>query len=793
MKKFIHTQKSLTALFLCIFAAVMLTFTGWACAEDAAAEPDDAAVFEGFEGFEDAEIPQLEEAEAPETRADKPATSGSFVLPGFTRKTDDAETLPAAEPEISRATLEEVIPAHALMIARSAPLDTLNQRGRYFFAQLGLGAAGPLDWIRLSAYGKAAAQVDMKGQAAVVYVPYGNLMVSVVILPVRDYRNFVLALGANPETLPDPLLEGYVSVVKLPAGYHVFQKKGYAFVVEPAPRDVLLGLWKAEAYAETYALTPCAMENSHISLELTENGIQHLLALGKIALSDFAPVFSEAMKSLEIPDPELEMAEEYYDRADIAIQWMEQNLAGVRLDVNIHKDTLLTSVTLQPQPDSPLMAQVRDTTGPLVCTTLDMDYFLKIVPDFPSPVAGQADITADVAAKLDAPFHRVRHVEFSLAPPDPDELLAEHWCFFLEVDDAQAFVTELILPKAQMIGGYIGSSALGDMGARIGENLASTRAARQSRRFASNRPVRGRLADPQAAAQRGGEIGAKIGNLIGRAAGEKEGMKVYDFDGYPLYVSDLVVYAREMKKMRAEQAGDYAHRGLDGDWRLINVIQRGVVGLQTGDLQNGFADILGQFMTREATGGPDPLIARQNLVLILDDKHILIVPGNEEMLRAAKDNWETVRDLYLNMLNQEALPPTPADFSILRPAPETQPTGGKIIPAAFETPAAETTRRVEWYDSWDAIREEVVNPEINIVRTTVRADWVQLQFLGDVIRESYAPALPQLFSSRLPEDTPPALAVSTVTDEHVNIFFSTPHELAKNFLQIYLKKMTEEE
>ncbi len=787
------------------FTAAAVFFTAHSLHAEESAEPV-ADEMEVFAGFEDADTPRTEvqetvtepvAAKTPKDAKKSPGAGknpGTLVIPGFSRKKDGA-ALPAVESEIPRVALEEMIPDHALLIVRTTALEVLNQRGRYLFAQLGLGNVGPLEWIQLSAYGRAAAHVDMKGQAAVVYVPYGNLMARVIILPVRDYKKFVFALGENPEKFPEPMRAGYVSVVQLPEKHQVFEKNGYAFVVEPVSKETMLQLWQAKSYAQTHPATPCAMKNSHLSLELTSAGIQHLLDLGKIALEDFSPVFSEAMKSLKIPDPELDMAEGYYDRAHVAIRWMEQNLAGVRVDMCVKKDTTLTSVTLQPKPNSPLMVQVRDTTGPLVNTTLETGNFLKIVPDVPAPFAGQADITQSVAAKLEAPFDRVRHVEFSLALPGQGELLAEQWCFFLEVDDAQAFVTELILPKAELVGSYIGASALGDLGAKIAENLANGRSARQSRRAANNRPVRLPLADPQAAAQRGGEIGSRIGEKIGRNAGANEGMKVYDFDGYSLYISDLELYAREMKKMRAEQAGDFSHRGFDGDFRLTTLLQRGVIGLQTGDLQNGFQDVLAQFMNREATGGPDPLLAKRNLVLLLDGNHILIVPGNENVLRAAKNNWERVRAQYIP---ESEAPLPPGNTPQPAPRPSAVPTGiphsengtpGKFVPVAFQKPGSVTGVHPDWRDEWNAICEEVASPEKNIVRTALRLDGVRIQFLCDIIRANYAPELPHPLPSPLASDTPSTLAVTTVSGQNGHFFSATPHALSKNLLQVYLKMM----
>ena len=738
-----------------------------------------------------------QKAEKPSVEKPKKKNSGvSLTIPGIfppqNAGKDAAEEAP--EENIPHARLEDVIPECALLIVRTPSLETLMEREKYFFAQLGFGTFSPTDWLKFSPYGKCLPHVDMKHPAAVVYVPYGNLPARMVFIPVKNYRKFAGSLGANLENLPDPVREGFVSVLQNPPNHLVYLKGGYAVLVEPVPAEMMRYLWNVPAFSRRQAFTPSGMKNPHLSVEFTREGILHGVELAKIALGDFAPVFSETMKSLDIPDPELELAEVYFDYAVDAVQWMEENLAGVRVDLCVKKETVLHSATFSPLPDSRFMTQVRDTTGPTVSTTLEMNRFLKIVPDLSSPFAGQVDMTQDVASRLEAPFHRVRHVEYSFILPGRDEFLAQRWCFFLEVDDSEAFIKELIIPKAQMVGSHVASSAMGDIGAKVAENFAKVRQDRQGRRIIQNRPLLLKPADPNAAATRGEEIGMKIGNLIGKIAGEKEGMKTYDFDGYSLYISDLELYAREMKKIRAEQAGDFSHRpGISDNFRMSHLIQRTVLGLQRGDLQQAFGDVIQQYLDAEAFGEDAPLLASRNLVLVLDATHLLIVPGNEDVLRMAKDNWEKVRNLYYS---EESLPAPPAGHTPLPRGKNSYTDGNRsgIIPAAF-SPVLMTAvmmapgKHFSWQDSWDAIRKDVLEPENHLLRTATRVDAAGSQRLSDVVRKYYLPQMPQFFSHQLPDDTPPTLTISTVAGDHGFFYMSFPHELSKNLMDMYLKMM----
>ncbi|MDO4550706.1 MAG: hypothetical protein Q4C96_05590 [Planctomycetia bacterium] len=756
-------------------------------------------------------LTELQKVETPSLKASPSKKSDrgfrfSDFLPGG--KEDSSKRIPSESlSNIPHAKIEDVIPEHALLIFRTPSLNLLNDRGRHLLSRLGLGMFAPMDWLKLTPYAKCLPYVDMKRQSAIIYVPYGNLPARVLIIPVKDYKNFIRTLGANMENLPNPLREGYVSVLSAPANHLVYLKGGYAILVEPVSKEMIQYLWSAQPFSARHTFTLSGMKHSHLSLEITRGGILHLTELAKIVLGDFAPVFSEAMKSLNIPDPELDLAEGYFNRALKAVHWMESNLASIRLDASIQKDTTLMSLTLSPQPNSRLLSQVRDSSGPLISTTLEMEHFLKIVPDISTSLAGQVDVTKDVASQLQAPFNRVRHVEYSFILPEPNDLLAERWCFFLEVDDAAAFVQELIIPKAQMIGSHIGAAAVGDIGAKIAENLALGRQERQTRRALRNRPVLLRPADPQRAAAVGGELGAKLGALIGKSAGEKEGMKEYSFDGYPLYISDLELYAREMKKIQAEQEGDFSHRpAVPENLRLINLIQRSVVGLQTGDLQRSFGGIIQQFMDTEAAGAPPILLARRNLVLILDPHHILIVPGDETILRMAKDNWEKIRHLYAP---PQPLPPPPepphnygipsglsaSEFMYPFRSPEFMPyTLPFLLTGTINAKNVSSAEHFfTWQDSWNAIRKEVPSPENMILRTAFCFDGVNFQQTCNYIRQNYAPALPHPFPTPLPPDSPPALTISTVAHENAFLYISVPHVLSKNFLNMYVEAMKQKQ
>ncbi|MDO4582643.1 MAG: hypothetical protein Q4D62_00935 [Planctomycetia bacterium] len=662
-----------------------------------------------------------------------------------------------------RYRVEEVIPEFALMIVRVSSVEDFNARGKMLLEQVGMGSFGPLDWLKLSSYGKAVSLVDRKRQAAVVYIPVGAVPRMMMILPVRNYRNFAASLGVDVSALGETIPDGTISEVRYPAGYTIYPHKGYAVLSEPLPREVLEQLWQSASFREKGYFTPSGMKHPHVSLEITPLGIQHFVALGNAALSDFAPVFSEAMKSLEIEDPELNFAENYFDRATRLVNWVNGNVQSLRLDWHIAQETTLTSATVFPRADSPLHAQIQDPRSPMVPVTLDREAFLKVVPDIPSPLSGQLDVSEKASASLQPPYHRIRHVEYTFALPATNELLAESWCFFLEVNDSEAFVREMIVPNAQLIGSHIGSEKAAELGAKILGNMAVRR---QQRQLGRRRPPLN-PADPESAARTGEKIGAMLGGLIGKSQGEKEGMKTVDFEGYPLYISDLVFFTEQMRKIRAAQAGEVPPKEplvLTGEFTILKLLGGSISGLLDGDINVDF-----QEMFPGEQGPPKPLLARQNFILVLSPHHLLIVPGNEDVLRRAKNNWERVRTLFL--------PPPPDENGEIPPVP--------LPPREWY---AQTMPDTTWHQLWETIYQDVVHPEQHLLRSATQVDVAKGQLMANYLRQYYIPQLPQPQLNPLPLETPPLLSISTTSNHAAYFYTGIPNEVIRNVTSAYFKK-----
>lgn len=693
---------------------------------------------------------------------EKEKSSGKKVSSGKRQKKKATSNTPL--PIMPRYRVEEVIPEYALMIVRVSSVEDFNERGKLLLGQLGMGSFGPLDWLKLSLYGKAASLVERKRQAAVVYIPAGAIPRMMMILPVKNYRDFAAALGADVSSLGETIPDGTLSELKLPAGYRMYPHKGYAVLVEPLPQTVLEKVWQAASFREKGYFTPSGIKNPHVSLEITPLGIQHFVALGNAALSDFAPVFSETMKSLKMEDPELNFAEDYFQRATRLVEWVNGNVQSLRLDWHIAKETTLASATIFPRADSPLYAQIRDPRSPMVPVTLDREAFLKVVPDIPSPLAGQLDVSEEASVSLPPPYHRIRHVEYTFSLPATNELLAESWCFFLEVNDSEAFVREMIVPNAQLIGSHIGSEKAAELGAKILGNMAVRR---QQRQLGRRRPPVN-PADPEAAARTGEKIGAMLGGLIGKSQGEKEGMKTVDFEGYPLYISDLVFFTEQMQKIRAAQAGELPPKEplvLTGEFTILKLLGGSISGLLDGDINVDFQEM---FPNEQAPA--KPLLARQNFILVLSPHHLLIVPGNEDVLRMAKNNWERVRTLFL--------PPPPDENGEVPPVPPLPPAGWY----------AQTMPDTSWRQLWETIYQNVIHPEQHLLRSATQVDVSKGQWMANYLRQYYIPQLPQPQLDPLPLDTPAILSISTTSHQAAYFYTGLPNEMIKNVVNAYFKK-----
>lgn len=643
----------------------------------------------------------------------------------------------APDEPVPTTPLESALPDDALMILRTAPIGRLNKSFGYLLGQVGLGELAPLDWLKISPYGKAAAAADVKRSLGAVWYAESESAAPVPILyvPFRSYGRFVESLGGKSDAAE-------IQILQKPRGWLCAERNGFALLTDGKNRFALERALAAKPFPGD-RFTPPALIEPDISLEVTTPGLSQLNRLGVSAAESFFPLLASAAGAMNQPAfQRRSLPDRVYNYLANFQNETGRNLRSIRLDVVIANDALLTAASLGPRPGSELERQVRDKGGAFIPTSLDVG-FLKILPDVRSAFCGQTDISPDIAARFDPPFDRLRHVEYTFPLPSDGRLLAESWGFFLEVDDTDAFIRELVVPKAQLIGSHIGSERLGEIGAKILGNMATRRQAR------GRRPL---LGSPEEAAARGGEIGARIGGEIGGTLGEQMAMTTRDFEGYPLLVSDLELYTKQMREINALANGEKTRPPiiLNGEPTLRILLGQILSGLESGSLegiiQNRLTSAAGNLTLEDET----PLLASTNFFLTLDSTHLLVVPGDENMLRAAKNNWETrQRDPSASL---------GADGAVWRP-------------------------------TWDLICDEMDNPSGQLLRGVTRFDAAEAQRLADFVRQFYAPGLPKPFDEQFASELPPILSVSTVSENAAILYSAVPNPLCAAAVRVYLEKM----
>lgn len=714
--------------FLPLFAALALALAGTVVADDDFFAPESAAP-EVVESLAAASESASKTAESVQESA-PPAAETEAVPPSVPA----SDTSAAAD----AVPLDRLIPSDALLIFRTVRLARLNEKLRYLFERAGWGKLAPSDWLKLASFGKGVDAVDFNRSAAIVYLPLPSpdVLASAVFLPVNDFAAFAAALGAD--SVP---AEGAPVELKKVPGWSAFSLKGYAVLYESQHGDFPVRIASSEPFpVDRY--TPSGLKQPDFTLETTERGVRVFANLAHKAANDFLPLVRKALAGMDVLEGDAGGPFDISSRTDEILRRIGTNLRSARFDGMIGRDGLVSATVLRPYPETPLARQIDDKGGPSIPTSLDGPDFLKIVPDRRAPLAGQVDLSPESAANLEQPFDRIRHIEYSFALPQEGELLAESWCFFLEVDDSEAFVNELIVPKAQLIGGHIGSEKLGELGAKILGNLATRRQAR------GYRPL---LGSPEEAAAIGEELGANLGGSIGASVGEQEAMKIYDFDGQKLLISDLALYTQKMKEIRARERGERTRPPilLDGEPTLRLLIGNILSGLESGSLEGIIRDHFG--VAANSSDG-DLLLARRNLILVLDPAHLLIVPGNESALRAGLRRWRAYQD------------------------------------GASANETDETNDYGRWRKSWDDLCLEMNAPEAQILRSANRFDLNAARVKADFARQYYVPNLPVLFPKPLPANLPGALAVSTTGPETALFYSVVPNEIVAALVDQFLKK-----
>ena len=573
------------------------------------------------------------ESDASDSESEKKGSLISGILSRF-EKNDDGKS-------DYRTPIETVLPRGALMLAATSPVSTLNENISLLLKGLGLGKLSPTNWIRLSPYGKAFKFVDQSRRLGIAWIALDEKTPPkmVLFIPVRRYLPFVSELGADVASYASDadVPAGTLLPLKKPTGGFAFQKNGYACLLKgetPPPVDNLLA---APAVGTSFYGGP-GLVDADLRLAVTSYGIRRLIDLASSADSAILEILPSVLEQIKASNPDFDFSvDDAIPQVNSFADWVLANLRQLLLEVKLTPGDLLASAILVPKSGTELAAQIQNRGGPDIPTLLDQKEFLKVLPEQYAPISGQTDLLPEFAAKLEAPFNRVRHIEYSIGVPREGQLLAESWAFFLEVNNSDKFIEELVVPKARLVGGHIGAEKMSDIAGQI---LGSMSARRRS---TGRRPLF--FSTPQEAAEVGAGLGELFGQQIGSRVGEEQALKKYDFEGFPLYVSDMKTYIEEMRKIRAEESGERQRPTpppiLSPRESMQTILTSLLSGLETGSIDG---IINGQIAARGGDPDTSPMPAVENLILVLDRTHILIVPGDRDLLSAALARWRDFVD-----------------------------------------------------------------------------------------------------------------------------------------------------
>lgn len=703
-------------------------------------------------------LKESSEAEAPKDSAEevKPAPGKDLgkAAKNFFGKPQKAQEKTSKKAKIDIPPLETVLPANSAVILRVSSLRDFNERLEK------LTETNFLMLFKTLGKGDYAKQVAPDSQIGAVLFPEGSTFQWAAFVPVKNYKKLLTLLKVNTESFTDDVPDGTVSVVSETLCATPFS--GYALF---GPNStVLKKVMAMPKFQGAGTFTPCAIKEPTLSIELTNVLIRFLVQRGRIGMEEFAPVFTPEMLGIQEGSEQMALARQYFDRVNDSISWLDANVQSARLDLSVMDSSSVLSTSFLPKPGTPLAEKILDPYVPLISTRLDNRSFLKVVPTWPSPLFGQVDIPPLTAEKLEAPFNRIRHVEFSLMTPPQNGRLAEGWCFFLEVSDSNAFIKELLVPRAEEVGGQFGANTLAEIGRDVAQQSAERRLNRQLNR---RRPPLLRYADPDEAAQRGESIGGLVGGLIGKAVAKKEALKVQDYLGYDLYVSDLIQYTQLKKRIKEQNQGT-APPVLSGDMTggLIGLL---IQQIATGEANVNLQDKIMGDLKKEDPRDP-PLVATRNLIVTLDPNHLLIVPGNDFVLYDAIRRWKKTQALYKLPIPER----TPEEMEERERMPKYEPSFGVGVP-----PRSPDEPRAAWIESWGTIGEAIAEPNRHQVRFASIFVPKEALRTAEMASQMYGVEIPERIREGIPEDLPPFLMVYTTSYQAGSTFTAIPHEMSK--------------
>lgn len=698
-------------------------------------------------------LKETPDADAPENSAEEVKSGFSKLFKkGSSEKAEKAEK-PGKKAKIDVPPLETVLPANSALILRVSSLRDFNERLEK------LTETNFLMLFKTLGKGDYAKQVAPDSQIGAILFPEGGTFQWAAFVPAKNYKKLLALLNVDTGSYPDDVPEGTVSVVSETLCVAPFS--GYAlFGPDPA---ILRKVMAAPKFIGTGVFTPCAIKEPTLSIELTNVLIRFLVQRGRIGMEEFAPIFTPEMLGIQEGSEQMALARQYFDHINDSISWLGANVQSARLDLAIMETSSVLSTSFLPKPGTPLAEKIQDPYVPLISTRLDNRSFLKVAPTWPAPLFGQVDMPPLTAEKLDAPFNRIRHVEFSLMTPPQNGRLAEGWCFFLEVNDSNAFIKELLVPRAEEVGGQFGANTLAEIGRDVAQQTAERRLNRQLNR---RRPPLLPYANPDEAAQRGESIGGLVGGLIGKAVAKKEALKVQDYMGYDLYVSDLIQYSQLKKRIQQQNQGTappVLSGGLSGG--LIGLLIEQVV---TGEANVNLQDKIMGDLKKEDPRDP-PLVATRNLIVTLDPNHLLIVPGNDFVLYEALRRWKQTQTAYQLPIPER----TPEELQERERMPKYDP-GFKGVP-----PRSPDEPRTAWLESWVAICDAIAEPNMQQVRFASIFSPKETLRTAEMASQMYGVEIPERIRDGIPADLPPFLMVYTTSYQTGSTFTAIPHEMSK--------------
>ncbi len=644
---------------------------------------------------------------------------------------------PNEERKAVRTSGKLMIPQGVDAYAKFTSLSKLDEEIGVFFEQTGGDAFSVLSALKLTDYRQAIALVDLNAPVAVLVffnsttpqiaveipVAEGNLKPFVDRL-VKASKGKIGTVSKDQKTIDFTL--GLPNAPSLRARQI---NSGYALLTNGNDEPV------AELFASDanqLPEPPNAFRESVVRLVVTPQGVRRIAEPSRPLWRELAPLFDNLKSSA----PTL---------ADVQIddvrQYIADNILSVEWELALDDYGCYPALTVRPTPNSPNAKRLAFYRS-LTPINFEADRFFGVLPDVESALGGQIELPKELAKTLPEPFNRIQFVEYNFGLPADGEYAAESWLFYLEVDDAEEFAREMIVPRAREIGRYVGSKQAENAASQIFGNVAERARERQLNR---RRPPR-RIADPERASATGAALGSLIGGMIGESSGEESAMKEFRINGFKTYVSDIETFTRQSALMKAEKEGTYVseRKSLFSDGSL-SIVDAAISVINGGDqLQRALL----QQANNEALNVDDsPLIASKGYLVILDKNTILYSMGNQQLLRLGINNYQASR----------------------RPN------------VRYQTLVNET----DSIQSLNKLASNVADfSKVNVVGTT-RFDLANAQAYYRWLREYYVPNAPTISGASLPSDTPKPVLLSSVDAGAQVQRMAIPYKLVSNITATY--------